>query len=58
MFSAEEMWGAHARIEGGGQLVGTSGFTMELGLAIMLFRSDEGKSAQQLWPVIHLGWLW
>ncbi len=58
MFTAEEMWGAHARIEGGGQLVSTAGFTMELGFAMMLFRSDEGKSAQQLWPVIHLGWLW
>jgi hypothetical protein len=58
MFSAEEMWGAHARIEGGGQLVSNAGFTMELGFAMMLFRSDEGKSVQQLWPVIHLGWLW
>ncbi len=57
-FSADEMWGVHARLEGGGQLVSSAGFTAELGLSVLLFRTDEGKSAQQLWPVVHLGWLW
>ena len=58
MFSADEMWGVHARLEGGYQLVSTAGFTTELGLSMLVFRTDEGKTAQQLWPVIHLGWLW
>jgi hypothetical protein len=56
-YSYDEMWGTHARVEGGAQYVGGSGFTAELGLAMILFRTDEGKSVQQLWPVIHLGWL-
>jgi hypothetical protein len=58
MFTADEIWGVHARVEGGFQLVTSSGFTTELGLAMLAFRTDEGKTAQQLWPVIHLGWLW
>jgi hypothetical protein len=58
MFTADEMWGVHARVEGGFQLVSSAGFTTELGLAMLVFRTDEGKTAQQLWPVIHLGWLW
>jgi tetratricopeptide (TPR) repeat protein len=58
MFTADEMWGVHARVEGGFQLVSTAGFTTELGLAMLVFQTDEGKTAQQLWPVIHLGWLW
>jgi hypothetical protein len=58
MFTASEMWGLHARFEAGFQLVSTAGFTTELGLSMMMFETDEGKTAQQLWPVIHLGWLW
>jgi len=57
-FSSEEIWGLHGRIEGGVQFVSNLGFTCELGLAMMLFKTDEGKTAQQIWPVFHLGWLW
>lgn len=57
-YSADEVWGLHARVEGGAQYATNAGFTTELGLAMMLFRTDEGKTAQSLWPVIHLGWLW
>jgi len=57
-FSSEEIWGLHGRIEGGVQFVSNAGFTCELGLAMMLFQTDEGKTAQQIWPVFHLGWLW
>ena len=57
-YRGDEMWGAHARIEAGAQFVGQSGFTTELGLALLNFKSDEGKVVQQMWPVIHIGWLW
>ncbi len=57
-YSYEEMWGLHGRVEVGGQFVGTSGFTTELGLAMMLFESDKGEMVQNLWPVFHFGWLW
>jgi len=57
-YTSDEMWGAHARIEVGAQFVGQSGFMTELGLSLMNFKSDEGKVVQQLWPVIHIGWLW
>lgn len=57
-YSGDEMWGLHARIEAGVQFVGESGFTTELGLAMLNFKSNEGKIVQQMWPVIHVGWLW
>ncbi|CAN5906946.1 hypothetical protein BH11MYX3_BH11MYX3_48630 [soil metagenome] len=57
-YSGDEMWGLHARLEAGAQFVGESGFTTELGLAMLNFKSNEGKVVQQMWPVIHLGWLW
>lgn len=57
-YSHDEIWGTHGRIEGGAQYVSSAGFTTELGLALIVFETDEGKTAQQIWPVIHLGWLW
>ncbi len=57
-FSTDEMWGLHARIEVGAQFVGESGFTTELGLAVLNFKSARGEVVQQLWPVFHFGWLW
>ncbi len=57
MYDSEAIWGMHARVEGGAQLVTRSGFTTELGLSMILFESAEGKKTGQLWPVIHLGWL-
>ena len=57
-YSTEEMYGLHARVEGGAQFVGQSGFTTELGLALMFFQSADGKQVQQLWPIFHFGWLW
>ncbi len=58
MYTYAEMWGLHGRVEGGAQLVSASGFTTELGLSMLLFQSAGGKTVQQLWPVIRLGWLW
>lgn len=57
-FSGNEVWGLHGRIEVGAQFVGRSGFTTELGFALINFTSDRGKVVQQLWPVFHFGWLW
>ncbi len=57
-YSDDEIWGEHARIEIGGQYVGTSGFTAELGFALITFKSDQGQLVQQGWPVLHFGWLW
>jgi hypothetical protein len=57
-FSSDEMWGLHARIEAGAQYVGRSGFTTQLGLALLNFQADQGNVVQQLWPVVHFGWLW
>jgi len=56
--SGSEIWGVHGRVEGGMQFASEAGFTTELGLTLIMFESDEGKITQQLWPVIHLGWLW
>ncbi len=57
-YSNDEIWGYHARIEGGAQFVGTSGFTTELGLTMILFNDSEGKRHSSLWPVFHFGWVW
>lgn len=57
-YSNDEIWGYHARIEGGAQFVGTSGFTTELGLTMILFNDSQGKRASSLWPVFHFGWVW
>jgi uncharacterized caspase-like protein len=57
-YSDDEIWGEHARIELGGQYVSGSGFTTELGFALITFKSDQGKVVQQGWPVLHFGWLW
>ncbi|MFN0245292.1 MAG: caspase domain-containing protein [Kofleriaceae bacterium] len=57
-YSTDEVWGYHARIEGGAQFVGSSGFTTELGLTMILFNDAEGKRASSLWPVFHFGWIW
>ena len=59
MFLTDDMWGATARAEAGGQFVGRSGFTTELGLALILFKDTKtNQMAQQLWPMFHFGWLW
>lgn len=57
-FSGDEIWGVHGRVEGGMQFASEAGFTTELGLTLIMFEADDGKLTQQLWPVIHLGWLW
>jgi len=58
MYSTDDIWGFHGRVEGGAQFVSNLGFTCELGLAVMVFKTEDGKTAQQMWPVFHLGWLW
>jgi uncharacterized caspase-like protein len=57
-YSYDEMWGMHARAEAGAQFVGTGGFTTELGLALLTFKANNGQIVQQMWPVLHFGWLW
>jgi hypothetical protein len=68
-YATEDIWGIHGRIEGGVQFVSNAGFTTELGLGMMIFKTTatpatattpamESKTVQQLWPVFHLGWLW
>ncbi|HTL31541.1 MAG TPA: caspase family protein [Kofleriaceae bacterium] len=57
MYSTEEMFGLHARAEAGAQYVG-SGFTTELGFAIISFKDVTGKTVQQGWPIFHFGWVW
>ncbi|MBA3456197.1 MAG: caspase family protein [Deltaproteobacteria bacterium] len=62
-YSTEDIWGLHGRIEGGVQFVSNAGFTTELGLGMMVFKTtatatQPSKTTQQLWPVFHLGWLW
>jgi tetratricopeptide (TPR) repeat protein len=58
MYSTEEMFGLHARAEAGAQYVSRSGFTTELGLALIAFRDASGKNVQQAWPIFHFGWVW
>ena len=57
-YSDNEIWGQQFRVEGGAQYVGSLGFTTELGLAMMVFKADDGTTHQQAWPVFHFGWLW
>jgi uncharacterized caspase-like protein len=57
-YNYDEIWGVHGRVEGGMQFASEAGFTTDLGLTLIMFKTDEGKITQQLWPVIHLGWLW
>jgi tetratricopeptide (TPR) repeat protein len=57
-YSDNEIWGQQFRVEGGAQYVGSAGFTTELGLAMMVFKADDGTTHQQVWPVFHFGWLW
>ncbi|HUS28470.1 MAG TPA: caspase family protein [Kofleriaceae bacterium] len=58
MYSTEEMWGLHGRAEAGAQYVGRSGFSTELGLALIAFREAGGRTVQQAWPIFHFGWVW
>ncbi|HEX3759544.1 MAG TPA: caspase family protein, partial [Kofleriaceae bacterium] len=57
-YTGDDLWGLHGRFEVGGQFVGRSGFTTDLGLAIITFRKPDGEVIQQAWPVFHFGWLW
>jgi len=57
-YSGDDLWGLHGRFEVGGQFVGRSGFTTELGLAVITFAKPDHEVIQQLWPVFHFGWLW
>ena len=57
-YSSDEIWGYHARIEGGAQFVGSSGFTTELGLTMIFFTDAQGERASSLYPVFHFGWVW
>jgi hypothetical protein len=57
-FSYDEVYGRHVRAEVGAQFVGRSGFSTELGLAFMMFKTREGERASQVMPILHFGWLW
>lgn len=46
-----------ARLELGVQFVGTSGFTLELGLAAMIYEDGAKGSTATTWPVLHFGYL-
>jgi hypothetical protein len=54
---ADEAFGWHARFEAGAEYVYRTGFTMELGIATLLYQSNDGKTAAVPLPVIHFGWL-
>jgi uncharacterized caspase-like protein len=57
-YSTEEMFGLHFRAEVGGQYVSRSGFSTELGFAILSFEDVTKKRVQQAWPIFHFGWVW
>ena len=58
-YSSDDMWGATARAEIGGQYVSNAGFMTSLGLAVILFEDSKTNTiVQQLWPMFHFGWLW
>jgi Caspase domain len=46
----------HVRLEGGAQFVGVSGFTIEFGLAAIIYAGENGPRPTT-WPVVHLGFL-
>jgi hypothetical protein len=53
---AHNVFALHARAEVGAQFVAASGFSLELGLALIGYRKNGRVSGTGL-PVIHLGWL-
>ena len=57
-YSTDEMFGLHVRAEAGAQFVGSSGFTTELGFALMMFNDRSGKQRTSGWPIFHFGWVW
>lgn len=57
-YTGDEIWGLHGRVEVGGQFVGRSGFTTELGLGLLIFSKNRGGVVEYPWPVFHFGWLW
>ena len=52
------MFHLHGRAEFGAQFVGESGFTTELGLALLVYRDSMGNRVQSAWPIFHFGWVW
>jgi hypothetical protein len=58
MYSNADIYGLHARAEVGAQFVGTSGFTTELGFALIFFKNAAGEQHTIGWPVLHFGWVW
>ena len=57
-YDTEEMFGLHGRAEFGVQFVGRSGFTTEIGFALLTFKRTDGKQVQSGWPIFHFGWVW
>jgi hypothetical protein len=57
-YTTDEMFGAHVRAEAGAQFVGRSGFSTELGFALMMFKDRDGKQRTAGWPIFHFGWVW
>ncbi|HEX5061487.1 MAG TPA: caspase family protein [Kofleriaceae bacterium] len=57
-YTTEELYGLHARAEIGAQYVGRSGFTTELGLALIGFNKADGTRKTTGWPIFHFGWVW
>jgi len=57
-YSTAEMFGLHGRAEFGVQFVGRSGFTTEIGFALLTFQRVDGKQVQSGWPIFHFGWVW
>jgi hypothetical protein len=58
MYEMHEVFGLHGRAEVGAQFVARSGFTTQLGLALVVFQDDEGASQVIGWPIFHFGWVW
>ena len=53
----EAIFAEHARLEAGAQYVYPTGFTAELGLAVLVYPDSDGKTSTGGFPVIHVGWL-
>jgi len=58
-YSQADLFGLQGRAEFGIQFVGRSGFTTEIGIALLTYKkASTGQQTQSAWPIFHFGWVW
>jgi hypothetical protein len=56
-YTNEELFGKNLHLDAGVQYFGSSGFSAELGLGVVLFeRATTGKASLLPFPILNIGW--